>query len=65
MFPRNIKINSNGDLYGGWELEPEALFKLQREIEKNPQFEEEPNAEQIEVVVLAIMKSLRTKEHAP
>jgi len=60
MFPRNTKINSNGDLEGGWELDPKALFKLQKEIETNPQYEEEPIAEQIEVVVLAIMKSLRS-----
>jgi hypothetical protein len=59
MFPPNTKINSNGDLDGGWELDPAPLFNLQRAIEKNPQFTEEPCAEVIETVILAIKQSLR------
>jgi hypothetical protein len=59
MFPRNTVVSSNGDLKDGWELNPKALFKLKKEIESNPQFTEEPEAEVIETVVLAIMQSLR------
>ena len=33
MFPENTKINSNGDLNGGWELDPKSIAKLVKQIE--------------------------------
>jgi hypothetical protein len=59
MFPVNTKFYANGDLHGGWELNPDPLFKLKKAIEANPQFTEEPEAEVIEVVILAIKNALR------
>lgn len=59
LFPRNGKINTNGDLEGDWKLDPQSLFKLENEIRSNPQFTEEPDAEVIETVILAVMNSLR------
>jgi hypothetical protein len=65
LFPPNSEINSNGDLNGGWEIDPKALFRLKKEIQLNPQFTEEPEAEVIEVIVLAIKAALRTQQEQP
>lgn len=59
LFPENTNINSNGDLDGGWELDPKPIFALKKKIESNPQYEEEPEAEVIEVVIRAIKAELR------
>ena len=59
LFPPNTKINTNGDLVGGWELDPKPLFELKKRIRSNPQYKEEPEAEVIEVVVLAVKEYLR------
>ena len=62
LFPPNTKLHANGDLHGGWELDPKPLFKLKKAIEANLQYTEEPEAEVIEVVVLAIKRLLKYGE---
>jgi hypothetical protein len=58
-FPENTIVNANGDLKDGWELDPKPLFKLKKKMQSDPRYIEEPEAEVIEAVILAIKESLR------
>lgn len=59
LYPPNTQITKNGDLYGGWEIDPKSLIRLKRYIKSNPQYEEEPDMEVIEVVIRAIKHELK------
>jgi len=59
LYPPNTHIEKNGDLYGGWEIDPKSLIRLKRYIQSNPQYEEEPDMEVIEVVIRAIKHELK------
>jgi hypothetical protein len=59
LYPPNTRIEKNGDLYGGWEIEPKSLKRLKDYIDSNPQCEEEPDMEVIEVVIRAIKHELK------
>jgi hypothetical protein len=59
LYPPNTHVEKNGDLYGGWEIEPKSLIRLKRYIQSNPQYEEEPDMEVIEVVIRAIKHELK------
>jgi hypothetical protein len=64
MFPNNNCINFNGDLKGGWCLNPKPLFALKRAIQDDPRYLEEPEAEVIEVVIMELKNQLRRAREA-
>ena len=59
LYPPNTRIEKNGDLYDGWEIDPKSLIRLKKYIQSNPQYEEEPDMEVIEVVIRAIKHELK------
>ena len=59
LYPPNTRVEKNGDLYKGWEIDPKSLIRLERYIRSNPQYEEEPGMEAIEVVIRAIKHELK------
>ena len=61
MYPENTWITQEGDLVGGWELNPKHLRRLKTLIEKTPSYECEPDLEEIEIVILAIKQELRQR----
>jgi len=63
LFPPNTVINSNGDLKGGWELDPKALHALEKQMQSDPRCTEEPVAKVIEAVVLAIKDAARRRSN--
>lgn len=54
LYPPNTKINSDGYLDGGWEIDPKALKRISTTISKTPSFGIDVELEEIETVILAV-----------